>query len=116
MASAGSFARRRGMINLAEAVSMFHDISPAMPSSLIMLFLAVGAQPGLTPSVYAGETGLLRGPTCRALLQLSVKSRSKSGSLHLLIRANDTHDYRMVRYYLSPTGQALWNRLEQIIT
>lgn len=95
-------------------MSELRRLGSRLTANQIAAFLAVAEKPGLGPTEYAMGLGLLQPTASRLLLDVGPKQRNGAG-YHLVDRQGDPESLRQIRYYLTPEGHELAEKLASIV-
>jgi DNA-binding MarR family transcriptional regulator len=90
---------------------------PQMRVSQIDLLLAIKMNPGRSQIEYAEDTGLEKSSISRSVQVLSHKGRKETTlktALNFVSMVRDTQDERVIRLYLTPSGEAFVELLMEL--
>lgn len=98
--------------HLTRALELIRDLDPDAPISLVLVFLCVAREAGLTGRELQKHVGVAQSTISRHTLSLGEYSyiKGKPG-LQLIERVDDPRDLRLKRYFLTTLGQRLIVRL-----
>jgi DNA-binding MarR family transcriptional regulator len=85
----------------------FRDLSPTMPLSYAVAFLAVAAEEGQGVAEYAGQLEISPAVMTRNLLDIGDRNRNKEPGLGLITQERDFEDLRRHNARVTPAGRSL---------
>jgi DNA-binding MarR family transcriptional regulator len=97
--------------SLRLALEPFQDLSPRIPLSYVMSFLAVAEEEGLAVGDYAKRRGISPTVMTRNLLDIGDMNRQREEGLGLVTQERDLMDLRRHNSKVTPKGAGLADRV-----
>jgi DNA-binding MarR family transcriptional regulator len=95
------------------ALEPFAELSPTLPASYIISFLAVVEKEGRMVSEYARDVGVVKPVMTRHLLDLGERDRRGGEGMGLIDQRRDRQDLRVNRSFVSEKGAALLSKVRR---
>jgi DNA-binding MarR family transcriptional regulator len=105
----------RRLSRLFAVLQVLREVSPTLPASYAQALLAVAMKPGHGSGTYAKDLGVIQPVASRTLLEIGKKTRGGGPGLGLVDSQQDPVDLRQQRYFLTPKGRKLIDKVLQII-
>jgi hypothetical protein len=83
------------------AIEPFVELSPTIPASYIVSFLAVAEKEGRPVSKYANEVGIYKAVMTRHLLDLGERDRHGGEGMKVIDQRRDKQDLRVNRSFIN---------------
>lgn len=95
------------------ALEPFVELSPTIPASYIVSFLAVAEKEGRPVSEYANEVGIYKAVMTRHLLDLGERDRKGGEGMNVIEQRRDRQDLRINRSFINEKGAALLSKVRR---
>jgi hypothetical protein len=95
------------------AIEPFIELSPTIPASYIVSFLAVAEKEGRPVSEYANELGIYKAVMTRHLLDLGERDRHGGVGMQVIAQKRDGQDLRVNRSFINEKGAALLSKVRR---
>lgn len=108
--------KHKAYMSIKQVVRTFREVYPDFPMPMVLVFLEVAQQDGVTVSQVQKSTGLSQASASRHCRALTKNRTAKTEGLDIAQWIDNPQDLRSQLLILNDKGKALANKLEEAIS